>query len=106
MTENDLKFFCDRCGLCCQSLAGIELYADLDDGTGVCRFFDPIAKLCRIYETRPLKCNVRESYSCFQKIMSLSEYYQLNYEACRKLKDDYEKKKSNIQEGDMNYGNR
>lgn len=81
-------FKCDQCGLCCQNLAGIDLYQDLNDGTGTCLYFDRKTKLCTIYNQRPLKCRVDDAYDAyFKDKMTKQEYYQMNYGACKKLKD-------------------
>ena len=82
-------FPCDRCGLCCQHLTGVESYEDLDDGTGVCRYFDHNSKLCTIYDQRPQKCRVKESYIYYQALMSYDEYIQMNIEGCKRLKEEY-----------------
>lgn len=82
-------FPCDKCGLCCEHLAGISLYHDLDDGTGVCTYFDRQNRLCTIYETRPQKCNINAAYIWFCEKMSYEEYYQMNINACEKLKEEY-----------------
>lgn len=83
-------FTCDKCGLCCQSLAGIELFQHLDRGDGVCKYFDPVTRLCSIYEERPLLCRVDESYDAiFSAYLSREEYNQMNYESCVRLKQHY-----------------
>ena len=81
------EFNCDKCGLCCQNLNENELYSDLNDGTGVCKFFDKVTKLCKIYDERPLKCNVKKGYQLYEDIMDYDEYVKLNYEICKKLKE-------------------
>lgn len=88
-TMNNDSFPCDRCGLCCENLAGILLYEDLDDGTGVCKYFDKGSRLCSIYEDRPDKCNIDAAYIYFQDQMSYGEYIRLNIAACQKLKDQF-----------------
>lgn len=80
-------FFCDQCGLCCQNLHLSDQYSDLDSGDGTCMHFDRQSKLCKIYETRPEKCQVDYMYSLFFSYMTKDEYYQLNYEACQLLKN-------------------
>ncbi len=51
-----MSFNCDKCGLCCRSLKKFgELYADLDDGSGVCKFLDKTSNLCTIYDMRHFK---------------------------------------------------
>lgn len=82
-------FNCDKCGLCCQNLNKSELYNDLNDGTGVCVYFDKKSKLCMIYENRPLKCNIDKLYNLyFRKYYSIEEYYKLNKNICDELKEE------------------
>lgn len=65
------------------------MYADLDRGDGICKYFDVESKLCLIYNNRPDKCNIDKMYiKYFKKEVSLEDYYQLNYVACKKLKDE------------------
>lgn len=86
-------FKCDKCGLCCKSIAGIEIYADLDRGDGICKYFDEELNLCKIYEERPLLCNVDKSYeSYFSLYMTREEYEAINYAACQQLKNQYRDK--------------
>ncbi len=83
-------FQCDKCGICCQSLAGIELYKELDRGDGTCRYFDNETNLCKIYDKRPLLCNVDKSYDMyFSSFMTRKEYEKVNYDACLQLKRKY-----------------
>ena len=82
-------FKCDCCGCCCQNLKKSPLYADLDDGTGVCKYFSRKTKLCTIYGRRPIKCNIDLMYKKkFKKHFSLKEYYALNHQACAQLKEE------------------
>lgn len=82
-------FVCDKCGLCCRKVSENAIYAELDRGDGICKFFDEMSKLCTIYEDRPLLCNVSKSYELiFQGIISREEYEERNQESCRKLKAD------------------
>lgn len=78
-------FKCDKCGKCCRSLKLSEQYKDLDRGDGVCIYLD--GNICSIYEQRPLKCRIDDFYNEYLRgKMSLEEYYRLNYEACKILK--------------------
>lgn len=78
-------FECDMCGECCRNLRLSELYSDLDDGTGKCIYLD--GNKCSIYNNRPLKCRIDDSYEAFFKEeISKDEYYRLNYQACAQLK--------------------
>ncbi len=88
MGKQTAEFPCDRCGLCCEHLSGSELYQDLDDGFGVCMYFDKKSRLCTIYNTRPQKCNVRAGYEWFKNEMSYEKYIQINIQACKKLKEE------------------
>ena len=82
-------FKCKKCGACCCSLAGVEDFADLDRGDGVCRYFDEKTRLCAIYDTRPRLCRVDAMYEdMFADQMSYEEYLEVNYAACRELRAD------------------
>ena len=82
-------FKCEKCGLCCQNLNLNSLYDDLNDGTGVCIYYNRETRLCNIYEKRPEKCNVDETYKYFAKYMSYENYINMNIEVCKKLKEGY-----------------
>lgn len=66
-------FYCDKCGLCCTQLEGSSIYNELDRGDGVCQFFDEELRLCRIYQNRPLLCNIDESYETYFKCKMFRE---------------------------------
>ena len=79
-------FVCNQCGECCKNLDKSELYKDLDRGDGVCIFLDK--NRCSIYHDRPLLCRIDDCYEkYFKSKYSLEEYYELNYQVCRKLKE-------------------
>ena len=83
----EIMFNCKKCGQCCSNLDKSPLYSDLDRGDGVCIHYDENTHLCKIYEERPLKCNVDKMYEAvFNKIMTKEEYYKQNYVACKSLK--------------------
>ncbi len=80
-------FQCERCGQCCRHLDRSEIYKELNRGDGVCIYLKD--NLCSIYETRPLLCRVDESYEYyFKELYSKQEYYELNYKACKKIKEE------------------
>ena len=80
-------FGCDCCGMCCMNLSASPLYSDLDGGDGIWIYFDCDTHLCTIYSERPNKCNVDLSYSLyFKEKMTKEEYYNLNYEMCKRFK--------------------
>lgn len=79
-------FQCSMCGECCKNLSSSDLYKELDRGDGVCKYLN--GTLCSIYENRPLPCRIDESYEMyFKEKYSKEEYYQLNYNACKKLQE-------------------
>ena len=81
-------FKCDKCGLCCKNLKNNNIYSYLDRGDGVCYYFDEITNLCKIYDNRPIICNVEKAYNVFfSNRMSYEEYIKLNTEACKKIKN-------------------
>lgn len=86
-----MKFYCDKCGICCQSLKGHELYKDLDDGTGTCKHFDKTTNLCKIYYNRPEKCNVEAMYKYFIDKLTYDEWINLNIVSCQDLKRKFKK---------------
>ena len=82
-----MMFSCDCCGCCCRKLQNSEIYHELDRGDGVCRYL--IGNLCSIYESRPLFCRIDECYDLyFSSEMTREEFYKLNKEACRRLKEE------------------
>lgn len=79
-------FECKKCGICCRNISQINLLKYLDDGTGKCKYLDSTTNLCSVYDNRPIICNVDKCYEVFfSHIYSLEEYYELNYEVCKKL---------------------
>ncbi|NMF07954.1 YkgJ family cysteine cluster protein [Clostridium beijerinckii] len=79
-------FKCYKCGLCCCNIRNNILYKELDDGEGICIHYNKESKLCSIYNERPVICRVDEYYELyFRNLMTIEEYYKLNYEACEKL---------------------
>lgn len=80
-----MSFQCDCCGCCCRNLDKSALYEDLDRGDGTCKYLN--GNLCSIYETRPLKCRIDESYRMFfSDLYDREEYEKLNMKVCRELK--------------------
>ncbi|MBB5144332.1 YkgJ family cysteine cluster protein [Desulfovibrio intestinalis] len=85
-SDHAALFHCSRCGACCSHLKEFgELYGDLDDGHGVCIFYDKGMHSCRQYIDRPLKCRVVESYVFFKEQMAFKEYCRINKQGCAYL---------------------
>jgi len=82
-------FQCDMCGLCCQNIGLSDTYRNLDRGDGVCKYYEFATHKCSIYHERPLLCNVDAYYDKYMaNKMSRQEFHELNYETCRKLRED------------------
>ena len=82
-------FECSKCGECCRNVGKSERYRHLDRGDGVCKKIDDKTNLCRIYGERPIICNVDAFYETYLvKEISKEKYYELNYAACKKLKEE------------------
>ena len=80
-------FPCERCGACCQSVGRSEAYRDLDRGDGACRHYDDATHLCRIYDHRPLRCNVDAFYDAFlSDKIPYKDYVAQNRDACQELR--------------------
>jgi len=79
-------FHCLQCGECCRNIHLVESLKDFHNGDGVCIYLDEETNLCRIYENRPLVCNVEASYKVFfSSVMGWEEYLKINYEGCEIL---------------------
>ena len=91
MSDKNLHFQCDRCGLCCQHVSFSEIYKHLDRGDGICRYYEEITHRCSIYENRPVICNIEMFYEKFmQQKMSKEKFFELNYDVCQQFKDENE----------------
>lgn len=76
---------CDCCGLCCSRIDTNPYLAALEreQKDGLCRYLDSNTKLCRIYEHRPLLCNVKAGYlSLFKDLLTWDEFKSANTQAC------------------------
>lgn len=90
-------FSCDKCGLCCIGLDKSEVTADLHNGDGICKYLDLDTMLCRIYEERPIFCNIERYYEELLKDkMEKEDFLRLNYEACEAKKKEWEECGRNI----------
>lgn len=83
-------FFCERCGLCCMHIDECSHDGGLDRGDGVCKHFSENTHLCKIYSERPIVCNVDKFYDEYlASKFSRKEFYAVNYESCKMLKERY-----------------
>jgi uncharacterized protein len=81
-------FDCHRCGACCKLTNLSEQGTDLDISDGVCRHFDELNNICKIYETRPEICNVSVMYEKFYKSRyDWTTFSQTNQEICQHLEN-------------------
>ena len=69
------------------SVGANPFYKDLDRGDGCCLYFDDKSKLCKIYNDRPIKCNIDKFYELyFSTIINKEDFYKLNIKSCKILK--------------------
>lgn len=81
-------FKCDKCGLCCRHLPNSDLFKDMRLKSGICKYLGQ-DNLCTIYSQRPIFCRVDDAFDLiFKNNIRKDDYYKLNYEACRKLKEE------------------
>lgn len=85
-----MEFTCTKCGICCRHIENIKELAKFNDGTGVCINLDKETNLCKIYDTRPIICRVKESYELkYKDIYTKEQFIQLNLQSCKKLQEKY-----------------
>lgn len=90
------NFPCYRCGACCRQVHLSEQTAFLDRGDNVCLHFDDQSRLCRIYDNRPLVCQIQNYYKAhLADQFSWEEFVKLNLEACHQLEAQLAKKTEN-----------
>ena len=81
-------FPCERCGVCCRSIAGVFLAKDMVLPNGVCKFFDESNNLCKIYSNRPIFCRVDDFYNKFlSENIPRQKFYDQVKNACKKLRE-------------------
>lgn len=79
------KYPCNSCGICCTELNKSRLYEPMHNGDGICFHFCTETKKCKIYDSRPIICNINAFFERYITDMSYIEYKKLNLENCRKL---------------------
>lgn len=83
-----MSFPCTKCGLCCRNLN--DAYSDLNRGDGICMYLDTENELCSIYNKRPLKCRIDDSYKqVYYNTIDKESYYQLNAKACNNMQSKF-----------------
>jgi Fe-S-cluster containining protein len=81
---NMLGFPCIQCGECCRNIGNLEFLADFNDGSGVC--LNLIGNSCKIYETRPLFCNISKAYeAAYKEVISEFDFIVCNLKVCLDL---------------------
>lgn len=82
-------FHCIQCGECCRHIDRVPVLKKFHDGNGVCKYLDKNTNQCRIYNQRPVICNVSQAYDkFFVHKYTEKEFLQLNYDACRNLRKE------------------
>ena len=81
-----MSFPCISCGLCCRFSKCVSELQSLQNEKQVCCNFDVKTNKCRIYQSRPLICNIDEMYNQkYSHQMTKKEFYLANLEICYKL---------------------
>ena len=84
--ENNLRFPCTSCGLCCKNLGLSSEASKLNRGDGTCLHFDDNTNLCLIYEDRPLVCRVEDYYTKYlSETFKWDDFVALNLKVCETL---------------------
>lgn len=79
-------FPCTCCGLCCQNISAINELKVFDLGNGICKYLDISLNLCKIYNDRPLVCNIDKSFQeKYNKYFNKITFYRENAKICNKL---------------------
>jgi Fe-S-cluster containining protein len=93
-----MRFPCTGCGACCRVINRYERILEREDDTnpyyfpyqwdetGRCENLNDDNK-CRIYETRPLICNVEAFTRALD--LPLQEFYEINIGTCHELIDEF-----------------
>lgn len=80
------SFPCNQCGACCRHVHRAEETRYLDRGDGACRHYDDTRHQCKVYDQRPLICQVEKQFLLnYQQQYSWPEFIELNQIACRVL---------------------
>lgn len=81
---------CKKCGNCCRSISYTKWGRLLVNEKGICKYLDEKTNLCKIYNKRPIFCNVDEYYKkYFVGKMTIEEYYEMNLQSCKVLSEKF-----------------
>lgn len=99
--EDDIKFLCSGCGICCRKIGLV-----IDDfklkynfpynvkADGSCEMLSEDNK-CKVYENRPDCCSVKKIYdNTIRDSMTRKEFYYRNSMICNKWMDEENADKS------------
>jgi uncharacterized protein len=93
-------FPCVACGICCKHLDE-RVYGDLRMPNGACKYYDPMLKMCSVYDRRPLTCRIDDFYDAHLKpTYSRKQFYELNAQAClnfMELEGDHENRRTMLE---------
>lgn len=79
-------FPCNQCGACCRQVHRAAETRYLDRGDGACMYYEDLSKQCKIYEHRPLICQVEKQFLMnYEDKYSWPEFIEMNQIACRVL---------------------
>jgi len=76
-----VRFPCTQCGACCSHVQGVKPLEDKGwvMPSGMCTQYDPEAKTCKVYEDRPMVCNIDKGRP---PQFDIEEWKKVNLLAC------------------------
>jgi len=81
-----------------QNLPGIsQIAAELNNGSGTCKYFDSDSRLCRIYDSRPIICNNKKFYDQnLKNVMTRENFDEILILSCESIRSgNYERLREN-----------
>ena len=78
-----MDFPCTKCGACCRRAHLVKDFKYSNKIKGGCIYLNE--NLCKIYDSRPLICNMAEVKNLIFPNISQKEYYRISGEICNDL---------------------
>ena len=84
--KSNYMYPCKKCGICCRCVTTTVWGSFLANEQGFCKYLDENTNLCKIYNKRPIFCNVDKYYKKYlSRTMTLEEFYKINQKSCQLL---------------------
>ncbi|MBQ7561542.1 MAG: YkgJ family cysteine cluster protein [Synergistaceae bacterium] len=74
-----------------------QIAAELNNGSGTCKYFDSDSRLCRIYDSRPIICNNKKFYEQnLKNVMTREKFDEILISSCESIRSgNYERLREN-----------